>query len=156
MLKKYPTIQIVLDVHRDAIIGSDGTSYAKKTEIDGEQVAQIMLVVGTNDMGLTHPDWKKHLTLAVQIQKNMLGIDSGLPRAIDLRRQRFNEHATPGSLLVEVGTSGNTLKQALGRSPILRPGGGDPLLRLCDENVSAPQVRSRFLFLMSAPGRYPR
>lgn len=46
-------------------------------------------------MGLTHPDWKKHLTLAVQIQKNMLGIDSGLPRAIDLRRQRFNEHATP-------------------------------------------------------------
>ena len=113
MLKKYPTIQVVLDVHRDAIIGSDGTSYAKKTEIDGEEVAQVMLVVGTNDMGLTHPKWKDHLTLAVQIQKNMLAIDSGLPRAIDLRRQRFNEHVTPGSLLVEVGTSGNTLKQAL-------------------------------------------
>ncbi len=113
MLKKYPTIQIVLDVHRDAIIGSDGTSYAKKSEIDGEEVAQVMLVVGTNDMGLKHPDWKNHLTLAVQIQKNMLAIDSGLPRHIDLRRQRFNEHATPGSLLVEVGTSGNNLKQAL-------------------------------------------
>ena len=113
MLKKYPTIQVVLDVHRDAIIGSDGTSYAKKTEIDGEEVAQVMLVVGTNDMGLTHPNWKDHLTLAVQIQKNMLAIDGDLPRPIDLRRQRFNEHATPGSLLVEVGTSGNTLKQAL-------------------------------------------
>ena len=113
MLKKYPTIQVVLDVHRDAIIGSDGTSYAKKTEIDGEEVAQVMLVVGTNDMGLTHPNWKDHLTLAVQIQKNMLAVDSELPRPIDLRRQRFNEHATPGSLLVEVGTSGNTLKQAL-------------------------------------------
>ena len=113
MLKKYPTIQVVLDVHRDAIISSDGTSYAKKTEIDGEEVAQVMLVVGTNDMGLTHPKWKDHLTLAVQIQKNMLAIDSELPRPIDLRRQRFNEHATPGSLLVEVGTSGNTLKQAL-------------------------------------------
>ena len=113
MLKKYPTIQVVLDVHRDAIIGSDGTSYAKKTEIDGEEVAQVMLVVGTNDMGLTHPDWKKHLTLAVQIQKNMLAIDKSLPRAIDLRSQRFNEHAAPGSLLVEVGTSGNTLQQAL-------------------------------------------
>ena len=113
MLKKHPTIQVVLDVHRDAIIGSDGTSYAKKTEIDGEEVAQVMLVVGTNDMGLTHPNWKDHLTLAVQIQKNMLAIDSDLPRPIDLRRQRFNEHATPGSLLVEVGTSGNTLKQAL-------------------------------------------
>ena len=56
----------------------------------------------------------------MQIQKNMLAIDSDLPRPIDLRRQRFNEHATPGSLLVEVGTSGNTLKQALagaGSSP---------------------------------------
>lgn len=113
ILKKYPTIQVVLDVHRDAIIGSDGTSYAKKTKIDGEQVAQIMLVVGTNDMGLTHPNWKQHLTLAAQLQKNMLAIDNGLPRAIDLRRQRFNEHATPGSLLVEVGTNGNTLKEAL-------------------------------------------
>lgn len=113
MLKKYPTIQVVLDVHRDAIVSKDGVSYAKKTEIDGEEVAQVMLVVGTNDMGLTHPKWKNHLTLAVQIQKNMLALDQSFPRPIDLRRQRFNEHATPGSLLVEVGTSGNTLKQAL-------------------------------------------
>ena len=125
MLEKYPTIQVVLDVHRDAIIGSDGTSYAKKTEIDGEEVAQVMLVVGTNDMGLTHPDWKKHLTLAVQIQKNMLALDSGLPRAIDLRSQRFNEHATPGSLLVEVGTSGNTLQQALAGARLFAQAAGN-------------------------------
>ena len=112
-LKKYPTIQVVLDVHRDAIIGSDGTSYAKKTRVDGETAAQVMLVVGTDDMGLTHPEWRKHLALAVQIQKGMLALEETFPRPIDLRRQRFNEHAAPGSLLVEVGTSGNTLKEAL-------------------------------------------
>lgn len=113
MLKKYPTIQVVLDVHRDAIIDSNGVSYAKRTKLKGKSVAQVMLVVGTNDIGLEHPNWKDHLALAVQIQKNMLAIDKSFPREIDLRSPRFNEHATPGSLLVEVGTSGNTLKEAL-------------------------------------------
>ena len=112
-LDKHPTIQIVLDVHRDSVIGSDGKNYAKRAEVDGETVAQVMLVVGTDDMGLTHPDWQNHLALAVQIQKRMLGIGSGFPRPIDLRRQRFNEHMTPGSLLVEVGTDGNSLKEAI-------------------------------------------
>lgn len=112
-LKKYPTIQVVLDVHRDAIIDSKGVSYAKRTKVNGENVAQIMLVVGTNDMGLSHPKWKDHLALAVQMQKKMLAIDKSFPRPIDLRSPRFNGHATPGSMLVEVGTSGNTLQEAL-------------------------------------------
>ena len=112
-VKKYPTIQVVLDVHRDAIIDSKGVSYAKRTKVNGESVAQVMLVVGTNDMGLSHPKWKDHLTLAVQMQKKMLAIDKSFPRPIDLRSPRFNGHATPGSMLVEVGTSGNTLQEAL-------------------------------------------
>ena len=32
---------------------------------------------------------------------------------LDLRTERFNQHETPGSLLVEVGASGNTLAEAL-------------------------------------------
>lgn len=112
-LDQYPTIQVVLDVHRDALIASDGTVYSKTTTIDGEKVAQVMLVVGTNDGGLDHPDWKNHFALAVHLQGAMLALDSTLPRSIDLRSQRFNQHLTPGSLLVEVGTSGNTLQEAL-------------------------------------------
>ena len=104
---------MVLDVHRDAIIDSKGVSYAKRTKVTGESVAQVMLVVGTNDMGLSHPKWKDHLALAVQMQKKMLAIDKSFPRPIDLRSPRFNGHATPGSMLVEVGTSGNTLQEAL-------------------------------------------
>ncbi|MCD8354076.1 MAG: stage II sporulation protein P [Clostridiales bacterium] len=112
-LEQYPTIQVVLDVHRDALIGSDGTVYAKTTTIDGEQVAQVMLVVGTNDGGLTHPNWEDNFTLALKLQGAMLALDGTLPRNIDLRSQRFNQHLTAGSLLVEVGTSGNTLQEAL-------------------------------------------
>ncbi|MCD7837559.1 MAG: stage II sporulation protein P [Clostridiales bacterium] len=112
-LEQYSTIQVVLDVHRDALIDSDGTVYDKTTTIDGEQVAQVMLVVGTSDGGLTHPNWEDNFTLALKLQGAMLALDETLPRNIDLRSQRFNQHLTAGSLLVEVGTSGNTLQEAL-------------------------------------------
>ncbi|MCD8161859.1 MAG: stage II sporulation protein P [Clostridiales bacterium] len=112
-LEEYPTIAVVLDVHRDALIGSDGTAYATTTEIDGESVAQVMLVVGTNDSGLEHPNWTDNMAVAVRLQAAMLSLAPDLARDIDLRSQRFNQHLTTGSVLVEVGTSGNTLQEAL-------------------------------------------
>ncbi|MGM9594297.1 MAG: stage II sporulation protein P [Candidatus Onthomonas sp.] len=113
-LEEYPTISVVLDVHRDALIGADGTAYkVTDTLEDGETVAQVMLVVGTNDGGLEHPGWEDNLTLATHIQAAMLALHPGFPRPVNLRSQRFNQHMTSGSLLVEVGTSGNTLQEAL-------------------------------------------
>lgn len=113
-LEEYPTISVVLDVHRDALIGSDGTVYKVTDTLEsGETVAQVMLVVGTNDGGLDHPNWEENLTVAAHIQAAMLALDPGFPRKLNLRSQRFNQHMTVGSLLVEVGTSGNTLQEAL-------------------------------------------
>lgn len=113
MLEQYPTISVVLDVHRDALIASDGTVYKAVTQVNGEDVAQVMLVVGTNDGGLTHPGWQDNLNLAAHIQLGMTAIEPTLARPINLRSQRFNQHLTPCSLLVEVGTSGNSLQEAL-------------------------------------------
>ena len=112
-LEQYPTIAVVLDVHRDALIAEDGTVYKAVTQVEGENVAQIMLVCGTNDGGLTHPDWQQNLNLAAHIQLHMTAIEQTLARPVNLRAQRFNQHLTPCSLLVEVGTSGNTLQEAL-------------------------------------------
>ena len=113
-LEEYPTISVVLDIHRDALIGADGTAYkVTDTLEDGETVAQMMLVVGSNDGGLEHPNWEDNLTLAAHIQAAMLALHPGFPRPVNLRSQRFNQHMTSGSLLVEVGTSGNTLQEAL-------------------------------------------
>ena len=113
MLEQYPSISVVLDVHRDALIASDGTVYKAVTQVNGEDVAQVMLVVGTNDGGLTHPGWQDNLNLAAHIQLGMTSIEPTLARPINLRSQRFNQHLTPCSLLVEVGTSGNTLQEAI-------------------------------------------
>ncbi len=112
-LEEYPTISVVLDVHRDALIADDGTTYKVVTTVDGEKTAQVMLVMGTNAGGLNHPNWQENLSFAIQIQQQMLFIDSTLPRPINLRSSRFNQDLTTGSILVEVGSCGNTLQEAL-------------------------------------------
>ena len=132
-LEQYPTISVVLDVHRDAMIAQDGTAYKVTDTIDGETVAQVMLVVGTNDGGLDHPGWEDNVTLAAHIQARMLAIDSGFPRPVNLRSQRFNQHMTQGSLLVEVGTSGNTLQEALAGARLFAQAAGEEYLRCMEE-----------------------
>lgn len=112
-LQQYPTIQMVLDVHRDALVDSDGTIYKPVLQIDGVKTAQVMLLVGTDDAGATFPDWTEHLALAMQIQQQMNSLWPGLARPITLRTARFNQQLTKGSLLVEVGSHGNSLDEAL-------------------------------------------
>jgi len=112
-LRRYPSIQIVLDVHRDAIIRDCGTKIKLLGNINGEEAAQVMFVVGTNAGGLSHDNWRDNLALVAQLQQQMVTDAPGLARPINLRRERFNQHATHGSMLIEVGTSGNTLAEAI-------------------------------------------
>jgi stage II sporulation protein P len=72
-----------------------------------------MLVVGTDDSGLAHPDWRENLKLALRLQAAMNENCPTLARPISLRESRFNQQATTGSLILEVGTNGNTLQEAL-------------------------------------------
>ena len=111
-LAQYPTIQVVLDVHRDALIGSDGTVYKPITTINGERCAQVMLVMGSNAL-YDHPNWLENLALAVQVQKEMNTLWPTLARPIGLRENRYNQQTAPGAMLVEVGSHGNTLQEAL-------------------------------------------
>ena len=112
-LEKYPDIQVVLDVHRDALIANDGTVYKTAAVVDGEKVAQCMLVVGTDAGGQKHDNWRQNLALAVELQHRLNADAPTFARPIVLRSSRFNQQLTPGSLLVEVGSHGNTLQEAL-------------------------------------------
>ena len=129
-LKEYPSIQIVLDVHRDALIGEDGTVYKAVTEVDGEKTAQVMMIVGTDDQGQPHPNWQNNLALAVRIQQNLDAQWSSVARPITLRSSRFNQQLTQGSLLVEVGSHGNTLQEALRGARLFARAAGEVLLDL--------------------------
>lgn len=112
-LTQYPSIRFVLDVHRDAIEDGQGNQYKVVCPIEGEGVcAQMTLVVGSDGSGLTHPDWMENLRLAVAIQQDLLTEYPTLMRPLLLRNSRYNQHATTGSLLVEVGAAGNAPEEA--------------------------------------------
>lgn len=111
-LDKYPSIRLVIDVHRDALAGNDGTIY-KTVAGTVDNCAQVMMVMGTDSLGQTHPNWRVNLSLATSIQKALADKWSTLARPIALRTSRFNQHYSTGCLLVEVGSHGNTLQEAI-------------------------------------------
>ena len=93
-LAQYPSLRFILDVH------GVGTA------------AQLTLVVGSDGSGLPHPNWMENLKLAVALQEDLLTSYPTLMRPILLRNSRYNQHATTGSLLVEVGAAGNSPEEA--------------------------------------------
>ena len=103
----------MLDIPRDAIEDSDGNTYKVISDVNGKNAAQLSIVVGSDGSGLPHGHWQENLKLAVLLQQNLLEDYPTLMRPMYLRNSRYNEHATTGSLLVEVGAAGNSLDEAL-------------------------------------------
>ena len=128
-LEQYPSIKIVLDVHRDALVGEDGTVYKAVTRIDGVDTAQVMLVLGSSEGG-EHPNWMQNLSLACRIQESMNTLYPTLARPMTMRSSRYNQQLSNGSLLVEVGTHGNTLQEALAGARLFARAAGQVLLGL--------------------------
>lgn len=121
-IKKYleenPSICLVLDLHRDALENKDGKQVAVRAKHDGKTVAQLMLVVGT-DVRLSHPDWPENMSLAVKLHALLEKSFPGICRPISFRSQRFNQDLSPGALLVEVGSAGNTHEEAMAAVQVL-------------------------------------
>ena len=105
-LEEYPTIQLVLDLHRDA---SGGTRQLRTlAQSRGRDCAQLMVIVGTN-----YDTWEENLSLALKLHAQLETQCPGITRPLQLREQRFNEDLSPGGLLIEVGSAGNTHDEAL-------------------------------------------
>lgn len=112
-LQKYPSIQLVLDIHRDASDGADGNQLSTQATVAGQPSAQLMVVVGTDATGNHHPDWQENLALGLKLSAVLEQEDPGITRPINLRQERFNMDLTPGSLLVEIGAAGDTHGEAM-------------------------------------------
>lgn len=112
-LRKYPTVKVIIDLHRDSATTENGTIYRTEyTTPDGSPSAQIMLISATGEAGLSFPDWQENMKLALRLQQSMDRRYPGLSRPILVSDQRYNQHMAPGYLLIEVGTDGNTLAEA--------------------------------------------
>lgn len=112
ILEQYPSISLVLDLHRDAS-GDLNDQLRPVALVEGENTARLMLVMGTEASGLSHPNWQENLALGLKLQAQLERQAPGITRPLNLRAQRFNQDLTVGSLLVEVGAAGNTHREAL-------------------------------------------
>lgn len=107
-LTEYPGIQLVLDLHRDAMEDSGGQIHTAVGDS-----AQIMFVMGTGSTGLPHPNWRENLSVALKLSALLEENRPGILRPMSLRPQRYNQDLSNGALLVEIGTAGNTHAEAL-------------------------------------------
>lgn len=131
LLEKYPSIRIVLDIHRDGIQRQDGTRIAPVAEIDGKEAAQIMIISGCDDGTMGMPEYIKNFHFACALQQKLETLYSGLTRPILFDYRHYNQDLTTGSLLIEVGSHGNSLDQALYSGELI----GKGLCELIKENA---------------------
>lgn len=117
-LKKYPTVKLVIDLHRDSAQREDGSQWATQSIVNGEKSAQVMLVVGT-DSYYHHPNWEQNLSLALKLNAVMEKTHTGVTRPLDLRKQRFNQDLSAGALIAEIGSAGNTHREAMNAVSVL-------------------------------------
>ena len=108
-LEKYSRFGVMIDVHRDA---AADLTFGPETTINGKNTAKLMLVVGVGYNGYPNEYWEENLTLALKIAKLGEEMYPGLFRHVLVRDARYNQHLSAGSLLVEVGATGNTLEEA--------------------------------------------
>ncbi len=111
-LKSYPSLQVLIDVHRDAIGGGED-KLRPVTVMSGKSTAQLMFVVGTNGAGLKHPEWKENLKLVLKLQQKLVQKYPGIIKPVYISNNRYNQHLSKGSILIEVGGDGNTITESL-------------------------------------------
>lgn len=114
IMQKYPSIQVVLDVHRDGV--KKGTHLVET--INGKPTAPIMFFNGTSQTPsgpieyLKNPYRTENLAFSFQMK---LCADAHYPkftRKIYLKGLRYNMHLRPRSALIEVGAQTNTYEEA--------------------------------------------
>lgn len=130
-LEKYPSIKIVIDLHRDAIENPDGTRIAPVTEINGRNAAQFMIIAGCDDGRFNMPNYMENFRLACLIQNTAEDMYAGLARPVLFDYRNYNQHITNGSLLIEVGSHGNSLDEAVYTGELLGNVLAETVKKLC-------------------------
>ena len=122
ILEENPSICLVLDLHRDAAEDENGNQKRSAVTVEGESCARLMMVMGSDKGNLSFPQWEQNLALAVKLQACLEQKYEGLCKPIQLVTSRYNQDLSTGALLIEVGTAGNTHREALAAAEYLAEG----------------------------------
>lgn len=106
-----PQIRYIIDIHRDAVTDKDGNACKTLCRVNGEESAQVMLVVGTNEAGAAHKAWRDNFCVASKYQRALNEYPT-LARPIYLRKASYNQQLCKGAMLLEIGSAANTIGEA--------------------------------------------
>ncbi len=119
-LEEYPSIKVIIDLHRDAISNPDGSRTAPTAIINGRNAAQFMIISGCDDGRFGNmPEYLENLKLACLIQGSAEELYPGLARPILFDYRNYNQHISTGSLLIELGSHANSLDEAVYSAELL-------------------------------------
>ncbi len=111
MIKSYSSIDVVLDIHRDAL--PVNKSKLKTATVDGEKVARVLFVVTDDSSGLAHPNWRRNYEFALKLSAQVESMYPGVTRGVAIHKYaRFNQHLHDRAIIVEIGGTGNTIEEA--------------------------------------------
>lgn len=115
ILEKYPSIEVVIDLHRDGI--SDDAA-KRVTTINGKKTAQVMFFNGIsrNLQGdidyLYNPNLQNNLSFSLQMELAAMEKYPNFAKKIFIKGYRYNMHLKPRYLLIELGANNNTVEEA--------------------------------------------
>lgn len=122
-LEQYPSIQVILDIHRDAIQRDADTIIKAVADIDGRKAAQLMIVAGCDDDGsLGMPQWQSNFRFSAALQDILETMYPGLCRPVFFCYRKYNMDLCPNGALIEIGSHGNTLEEAQYTAELLANG----------------------------------
>ncbi len=119
ILSEYPSIKLIIDLHRDAITDTNGNRIAPTATVDGKSAAQLMIICGGDDGRFNMPNYIENFRLAALLQSTSEEMYPSLARAVLFDYVNYNQHISTGSLLIEVGTHANSLDEALYTAELL-------------------------------------
>lgn len=112
-LTKYPSIKVVIDVHRDAINQTDGDKIRPIVNVKGKTAGQIMIISGCQSGAITgYPNWQKNLRFSVGLQQKLEQTYPSLARPLFFAEKKYNQDLCENSFLLECGSQANTLDEA--------------------------------------------
>lgn len=111
-LTHYPTIKVVLDVHRDAIERENSTIVKPTITINGEKYAQLMIISNCDDGSGLIPNWRENLRFAAAFSNKLEKNAKGITRPLLFSYRKYNQQLSTGALLLEFGSHANTLEES--------------------------------------------
>lgn len=103
LMKQYPSLKVLLDLHRDSQLRAHTTVL-----IRGRLMAKTMVVLGNDNK-----DWRKNYAFATAFIRVLEEKNPGLSSGVFPKPGRFNQHYSPNALLLEVGGVENSLEESL-------------------------------------------